>query len=220
MLPGLPIQYWATVNLGRIVSYLGKPICTDKLTAQGDRISYARVLVDIDISQPLPKHILIENEKGGFKEQKLEHEWKPSYCQDCLQIGHTAGNCNKEQENEFIHEKGEEQNRRKRRQRQKKQQMTQWKVKDNKTQPPKQEQQKEEVLMQVENNMNNDDQGRIVKGKMRMVAQGDELKEGVMTDKEVERLLSKNRFSSLRIQPKEITKSLERDTRTSDKFPP
>lgn len=68
--------------------------------------------------------------------------------------------------------------------------------------------------------MKNDDHGRIVKGKMRMVAQGDELKEGVMTDEEVERLLSKNRFSSFRIHPKEITKSLERGTRTSDKLPP
>ncbi|XP_019257718.1 PREDICTED: uncharacterized protein LOC109235930 [Nicotiana attenuata] len=140
ILPGLPIQYWATENLGRIASYLGKPVCTDKLTAQGDRISYARVLVHIDISQHLPEHILIEDEKGGFKEQKLEYEWKPSYCQDCLQIGHIAGNCKKEQENEFKHEKGEEQNRRRRRQTQKKQQTTQWKVKDNKTQPPEQEQ--------------------------------------------------------------------------------
>lgn len=74
ILPGLPIQYWTTENLGRITSYLGKPICTDKLTAQGDRISYARILVDIDISQPLPEYVLIEDEKGGYKEQRLEYE--------------------------------------------------------------------------------------------------------------------------------------------------
>ncbi|XP_070022922.1 uncharacterized protein [Nicotiana sylvestris] len=109
ILPGLPIQYWATENLGRIASYLGKPVCTNKLTAQGDRILYARVPVDIDISQPFLEHILIEDKKGGFKEQKLEYEWKPpSYCQDCLQIGHIAENFKKEQENEFKNEKGEE----------------------------------------------------------------------------------------------------------------
>ncbi|XP_070039769.1 uncharacterized protein [Nicotiana tomentosiformis] len=98
LLPGLPIQYWATENLGRIASYLGKPVCANKLTTQGDRISYARILVYIDISQPLPEYVLIEDEKGGYKEQRLEYEWKPSYCQDCLQIGHNTGNCKKEHE--------------------------------------------------------------------------------------------------------------------------
>ncbi|XP_075101803.1 uncharacterized protein LOC142177231 [Nicotiana tabacum] len=79
LLPGLPIQYWATENLGRIASYLGKLVCTNKLTTQGDRISYAKILVDIDISQPLPEYVLIEDEKSGYKEQRLEYEWKPSY---------------------------------------------------------------------------------------------------------------------------------------------
>ncbi|XP_016497216.1 uncharacterized protein LOC107816056 [Nicotiana tabacum] len=81
ILPGLPIQYWVTKNLGRIASYLGKPVCTDKLTTQGDRISNARILVDMDISQLLPNFILIEDENKGCKEQRLEYKWKPSYCQ-------------------------------------------------------------------------------------------------------------------------------------------
>lgn len=82
--PGLPIQYWTKENLGRIVSYLGKPICSDKLTAQADRISYARMLVEMDISLELPDKLLIEEACGKYREQNLEYEWKPAYCEECL----------------------------------------------------------------------------------------------------------------------------------------
>ncbi|XP_019228865.1 PREDICTED: uncharacterized protein LOC109209956 [Nicotiana attenuata] len=37
---GLPLLYWSEENLGRIASFLGKPMCTDILTAKGERISY------------------------------------------------------------------------------------------------------------------------------------------------------------------------------------
>lgn len=36
--PRLPLLYWTEENLGRIASYLGKPICTDRLAAQEDRV--------------------------------------------------------------------------------------------------------------------------------------------------------------------------------------
>lgn len=34
--PALPLHFWATENLSRIASSLGKPICTDRLTAKGE----------------------------------------------------------------------------------------------------------------------------------------------------------------------------------------
>lgn len=51
--PVLPIKCWGEGNLGRIASFLGKPICIDKLTAQCERISYTRVLIEMDITQSL-----------------------------------------------------------------------------------------------------------------------------------------------------------------------
>ncbi|XP_019227734.1 PREDICTED: uncharacterized protein LOC109209025 [Nicotiana attenuata] len=92
-LPGLPVQCWAEENLGRIASLLGKPICTDKLTAQCERISYARILVEMDITQPLPDGITIENPDGSSWEQREEFEWKPKLCMDCNKFGHSTGNC-------------------------------------------------------------------------------------------------------------------------------
>lgn len=92
---GLPIQYWTKENLGYITSYLGKPICSDKLTAQGDRIFYARMLVEMDISQELPDKMFIEEADGTYKEQCLEYEWKPSFCEGYFQIGQHTDNCTK-----------------------------------------------------------------------------------------------------------------------------
>lgn len=78
MFPKLPVQYWAIENLSRIASCIGIPICTDKLTAQGDRISYARILIDMDVSQPLPESVVIEDPSGEYLDQKLEYEWRPN----------------------------------------------------------------------------------------------------------------------------------------------
>ncbi|CAN4110531.1 unnamed protein product [Withania somnifera] len=48
--PGLPIVYWTEENLGRIASYIGKEICTDRMTLEVERVSYARVLIETDIT--------------------------------------------------------------------------------------------------------------------------------------------------------------------------
>ncbi|XP_019236113.1 PREDICTED: uncharacterized protein LOC109216415 [Nicotiana attenuata] len=85
--PNLPIQYWAIENLGRIASCLGKPICTDKLTAKEERISYARILIEMDVAQPLLESVTLEEPDGSCILQSIEYEWKPEYCQECLQIG-------------------------------------------------------------------------------------------------------------------------------------
>ncbi|XP_016441540.1 uncharacterized protein LOC107767132 [Nicotiana tabacum] len=74
MFPNLPIQFWAPPNLGRIASYMGNSICTDKLTAQEQRISYARILIEMDISQPLPDSISLELPDGTHYSQSIEYE--------------------------------------------------------------------------------------------------------------------------------------------------
>ncbi|XP_070021895.1 uncharacterized protein [Nicotiana sylvestris] len=91
--PGSPIQYWTKENLGCIASYLGKPICSDKLTAERDRILYARMLVEMDVSHDLPAKLLIEDANGKYREQALDYEWKPSFCEECFQTGKHDENC-------------------------------------------------------------------------------------------------------------------------------
>ncbi|XP_019259591.1 PREDICTED: uncharacterized protein LOC109237704 [Nicotiana attenuata] len=109
--PGLPIQCWTEENLGRIASLLGKPVCTDKLTAECERISYARVLVDMDITQPLPEevHIEILGQKSWI--QMVEFEWKPKFCLECNNFGHDKAKCQQMEEQKKKSNRKEEERR-------------------------------------------------------------------------------------------------------------
>lgn len=87
-LPKLPLSCWSDDYLSRIGSVIGKPICSDDCTSQQTRISYARLLVEVDITQPLRYKINIEDDNGGVKEQHVYYEWVPRFCQKCHEVGH------------------------------------------------------------------------------------------------------------------------------------
>ncbi|XP_058733882.1 uncharacterized protein LOC131605554 [Vicia villosa] len=87
-LPNLPLHLWGKQSISKITSVLGKPITTDECTARKLRISYARVLVEVDITRPVKDTIKIKDQSGKEWDQKVEYEWRPKYCQTCLRIGH------------------------------------------------------------------------------------------------------------------------------------
>lgn len=93
--PGFLILFWTQENFGRIASYIGKPIYSDRLTSEGKRVSYARMLVEMDVSHELPDTMFIEEEDGKYKEQKLDYEWKPVFCEECFQIEYHNEKCGK-----------------------------------------------------------------------------------------------------------------------------
>uniref|UniRef100_A0A803NW52 DUF4283 domain-containing protein n=1 Tax=Cannabis sativa TaxID=3483 RepID=A0A803NW52_CANSA len=95
-LNGLGLQYWGKNTLSALVSTIGKPIMVDKVTQSRTMIKYARVLVDMEISDHPPKTIAYINERKQLAEQSVEYEWLPSKCGACDLLGHTIANCNKE----------------------------------------------------------------------------------------------------------------------------
>ncbi|KAH0701964.1 hypothetical protein KY285_016242 [Solanum tuberosum] len=44
----------------------------------------------MDVTRPLPKMIKIRDPKGKVLEQQVWYEWKPLFCQKCLQVGHSC----------------------------------------------------------------------------------------------------------------------------------
>ncbi|XP_059306461.1 uncharacterized protein LOC132057887 [Lycium ferocissimum] len=58
--PGLPIDFWSSEALGKVTSAIGRPMYTDKFTANMEKLSYARVLIEIDVAQPLLGSIKLE----------------------------------------------------------------------------------------------------------------------------------------------------------------
>ncbi|KAJ8528966.1 hypothetical protein K7X08_035801 [Anisodus acutangulus] len=57
-----------------------------------DKISYARVLVEIDVSQPLLESIELLTPQGLIH-QAVEYDWKPKFCTSCMKFGHLAEAC-------------------------------------------------------------------------------------------------------------------------------
>ncbi|KAK4400031.1 hypothetical protein Sango_1109200 [Sesamum angolense] len=56
-LPSLPFECWHPNALGKIGSHLGTPIAMDSLTMKMERVSYARILVEVDASKKLVDHV-------------------------------------------------------------------------------------------------------------------------------------------------------------------
>ncbi|CAJ2631940.1 unnamed protein product [Trifolium pratense] len=90
-LPQLPLYLWGVKSLSKIGSALGTPLVTDECTANKFRISYARILVEVDITQELATEITIKDSEGGRMKQPVEYEWKPTFCDKCQKFGHQCG---------------------------------------------------------------------------------------------------------------------------------
>ncbi|KAG6482722.1 hypothetical protein ZIOFF_059360 [Zingiber officinale] len=90
--PDLPIHMFSKVTLFSAASIIGKPIKIDEATADCSRLSVARVCVEIDLLKPK-----IEDFWIGIGEEKrlqrVEFEKHPSFCVQCLHLGHSVEEC-------------------------------------------------------------------------------------------------------------------------------
>ncbi|KAH1256677.1 putative ribonuclease H protein [Glycine max] len=87
----LPLCLWGLKSLNKIGSAISNPLMTDECTAQKLRVSYARILVEVDITQKLVEEITISDRTGGKIKQIVEYEWKPEFCEKCQKAGHQCG---------------------------------------------------------------------------------------------------------------------------------
>jgi hypothetical protein len=87
-LPQLPLYLWGIKSLSKIGSAIGNPLVTDECTAHKLRVSYARLLIEVDVTQELPHDITIRDNEGNKMTQVVEYEWKPLFCEKCQKVGH------------------------------------------------------------------------------------------------------------------------------------
>lgn len=90
MLPNLPLNCWSENSLSRIGSLLGVPIYADDCTTKILRVSFARFLVEMDVSKVVPKEIQIEDPNGRKFTQKVVIDWLPAFCIKCQFIGNNC----------------------------------------------------------------------------------------------------------------------------------
>ncbi|XP_016499265.2 uncharacterized protein LOC107817887 [Nicotiana tabacum] len=54
------------------------------------RISFARMLVEVNVTKPLPEEIEVIDPKGRSFQQVVRYDWKPLFCNKCQVIGHVC----------------------------------------------------------------------------------------------------------------------------------
>ncbi|KAG5620619.1 hypothetical protein H5410_005837 [Solanum commersonii] len=86
--PNLPLSCWSMDSLSRISSGLEEPLYADECTTKVDRVSFARVLIEMDVARELPRRLKVEDPSGRCFEQAVQYEWVPEYCAKCMQVGH------------------------------------------------------------------------------------------------------------------------------------
>lgn len=113
-LPEIRAHLTDVTILGYLCSRIGKPICTDGVTADGSRLSYARVCVEIFADMDFIDEIEYEDPYGNKYRQEVFYEWRPPRCSNCLNFGHMKDKCPEESLETLIDvmKKHEEQQRR------------------------------------------------------------------------------------------------------------
>lgn len=94
-LPNLKLHLWNEHALSKLASAIGKPVCSDSITAKKDRISFARVCIEIQADFELPQILKIKGPGGREFAQKVEYEWIPPRCSHCKVFGHKTDRCKK-----------------------------------------------------------------------------------------------------------------------------
>ena len=82
-------------SLSRIASAIGVPLFANERTTNQTRISYVRMLVEVNVTKAIPQQIAVMDPNGRTFMHEVVLEWRPQYCDKCQKIGHL---CQVEQE--------------------------------------------------------------------------------------------------------------------------
>ena len=74
--PKLPLNCWGVGSLSRIASSIGVPLFADECTTKQTRISYARMLVEVNVTKAIPQKIKVVDPNGKTFMQHVELEWR------------------------------------------------------------------------------------------------------------------------------------------------
>lgn len=90
--PSLLVGYWFEKALSKVSNAIGVPLYINGFIATAEKISYARVLIEVDISKDLLNDVVVEIPYGPWT-QNIEYEWRPKFYNHWLTIGHKEYEC-------------------------------------------------------------------------------------------------------------------------------
>ncbi|KAI8550741.1 hypothetical protein RHMOL_Rhmol06G0131700 [Rhododendron molle] len=80
----VPLELWTGPGLSYVASSVGRPLYANQLTESGQRLSFAKICVEVDCSSPLPSSFDLKHANGDMVEIRVQYPWKPMMCSDCL----------------------------------------------------------------------------------------------------------------------------------------
>ncbi|XP_074278138.1 uncharacterized protein LOC141601736 [Silene latifolia] len=93
LFPDLEPFLWSENVLSKMASKIGKPLFADLNTTCKAKLSFARIMVEADVSTTLPDHIVLNTPYDGQSSQRVIYEWLPFHCSGCGKLGHQLGSC-------------------------------------------------------------------------------------------------------------------------------
>lgn len=92
-LSDIPSDLWTDDGLSSIASLVGKPLQMDLLTFEGDKLHFAKVYIEVNLTGELPSEVevILEDESSHFV--KVEYLGKPVLCNYCQRVGHEEVDC-------------------------------------------------------------------------------------------------------------------------------
>ncbi|KAL2929780.1 Isopentenyl-diphosphate delta-isomerase [Bienertia sinuspersici] len=89
----LNFKYLGAKCLEKIVKPVGMLIKVDNVTAQREKLHYARCMIEVDINQKFPMAVQSLNEKNEITNVPITYEWKPEICSKYKRMGHASQQC-------------------------------------------------------------------------------------------------------------------------------
>lgn len=86
------MEYWDPSFLFDLAGGIGEPLKIDGKTIRKELGTYARILIDVDLSKPLVEEILVQRERFEFLTY-MEYENLPEFCRNCAAVGHDVSRC-------------------------------------------------------------------------------------------------------------------------------
>ncbi|XVE73699.1 hypothetical protein DITRI_Ditri11bG0139900 [Diplodiscus trichospermus] len=94
-LHNVPLELFTKLRLSYIASAIGKPLYMDRITAYKQRLSYAKLCVEIDMEMDIPWYIDVKMKDERLVSIEVEVSWHLQKCTGCLNFGHSTKSCSK-----------------------------------------------------------------------------------------------------------------------------
>ncbi|GAV66549.1 DUF4283 domain-containing protein, partial [Cephalotus follicularis] len=92
-LANVPSELWTRPGLSYVGSALGVRLCMDAATSAGNRLSFAKVCVEMKASSSFLNSFKVRRRNDILSDVMVQYVWKPSVCSVCRVFDHSSKQC-------------------------------------------------------------------------------------------------------------------------------